>query len=151
VRISFIEIREPADVVDDLLALDVIEQAVDREVAAARVLGFGPEHVVAPDQQVMVVFVARVGPERRGLDDLRSEEHVREPEPPADDPRVAERRLDLVGGRARRDIEVLRFLADEQIANAAADEIGLVAGAGQLADHAIGIRIDRSTVQRRHR
>ena len=152
VRIELgVEVGEAADVVDDLLALDVVEQAVDREVAAPRVLGLGAEHVVAADQEVVVVLVARVGAERRGLDDLRAEEHVGEPEPAADDPRVAERRLDLVRRRARRDVEVLRRAADEQVAHAAADEVRLVAGAGQLADHAIGIGVDRGAVQRRHR
>ena len=41
--------------------------------------------------------------------------------------------------------------ADEQVAHAAADQVRLVAGAGQLADHAIGVGIDRGAVQRRHR
>ena len=136
--------------VDDLLALDVVEQAVDREVAALGVLGLGAEHVVAADQEIVLVLVARVGAERRGLDDLRAEEHVGEAEPPADDPGVAERRLDLVGRGARGDVEVLRRATDEQVANTSTDQVRLVAGAGELADHAIGVGIDRGAVQRRH-
>ena len=145
-----IEIGQPTDVVDDLLALDVVEQPVDREVAAARVLGLGAEHVVAADQQIVIVLVARVGAERRGLDDLGAEEHVGEAKSPPDDPAIAKRRLDLVGRRAGRDIEVLRRFRDEQIANTAADQICLVACSGELADHAIGVRVDRSSVERRH-
>ena len=37
--------------------------------------------------------------------------------------------------------------ADEQVANTAADQVGLVARAGELADHAIGVGVDRSAIQ----
>ena len=40
---------------------------------------------------------------------------------------------------------------DEQVADAATDEVRLVAGAGELADHAIGIGVDRGAVERWHR
>ena len=146
-----LEVGEAVDVIDDLLLLDVVEQAVDREVAAARVLGLGAEHVVAADQEVVIVVLLGVGAEGRGLDDLRAEEHVGEAKPPADDARVAERGLDLVRRGAGGDVEVLRLLADEQVADAAADQVGLVAGPGQLAHHAIGIGIDGGAVERGHR
>src|SRR5262249_44615762 len=107
-------------------------------------------HVVPADQKVVVVVVTRVGAKRGGLDDLRAEEHVSEPEPAPDDARISERRLDLVGRSRRGDVEVLGRSSDEEVANTAADKVGLVAGACELADHAIGIGIDRVSVQRRH-
>ena len=145
-----VEIGEATDVVDDLLALDVIEQAVDREVAAAGVLGLVAEDVVAADQKIVLVLLARVGAEGRGLDDLRAEEHVGEAKPTADDPRVAERRLDLVGRCARRNVPVLGRATDEEIANATADQVRLESSAGQLANHAIRVGIDGGAIERGH-
>jgi hypothetical protein len=106
------EVIEPADVVDDPLGLDVVEQAIDGEVAAPGVLDLGPEDVVAPDEQLVglggLLPVARVGAEGGGLDDLRAEEDVRQAKAPADDPAVAKQLLDFLRSRAGRDIEVLR-------------------------------------------
>ena len=65
--------------------------------------------------------------EGRDLDRLRPEPHVRQAEAPADDPAVLEERLDLVGMRRRADVEVLRAPAEQQVADAAADEIRDVA------------------------
>jgi hypothetical protein len=140
-------------VVDDPLGLDVVEQAVDGEVAPARVVGLGPEHVVAADQQLALaalLLVARVGAEGRGLDDLVAEEHRGQPEPAADDPAVAEQGLHLVGRGAGGDVEVLRLLPEQEIAYAAADQVGLVTALGQLADDAIGIGVDAGAIQRCH-
>ena len=61
--------------------------------------------------------------ERRDLDRLGAELDVGEPEAPADDPAVAEELLDLVGVRRRADVEVLRPPVQQQVADAAADEI----------------------------
>ena len=47
-----LEVGQPADVVDDLVAVEVVEEAVDGEVAAARVLLGGAEDVVAADEQL---------------------------------------------------------------------------------------------------
>src|SRR5262249_42894956 len=74
------EVRQATDVVGDVLGLDVIEETVDREVAPARVLLGGAEDVVAADEELLAFLrldaLARVRPEGRGLDDLRSEEDV---------------------------------------------------------------------------
>ena len=68
------------------------------------------------------------GAERRDLDDLVAEAHVREMEAPADQPAVAEQLLDLVRMRVGRDVEILRVQAEQQVAHGAADQKGLVAG-----------------------
>ena len=61
--------------------------------------------------------------ERRHFDRLRPELHVRQAEPPADDPAVAEQLLDLVRVGGGADVEILRPPLEQQIAHAAADEI----------------------------
>ena len=69
-------------------------------------------------------FLLRHRPtESRDLDRLGPEAHVRQAEPAANDPAVPEQLLDLIGMRRRADVEILRTTAEEQIANAAADQI----------------------------
>jgi hypothetical protein len=51
---------------------------------------------------------------------------VRQPEAPADDPAVTEETLDLVRMRVRPDVEILRPPPKNQVADAAADQIGNV-------------------------
>ena len=112
-----LDVRHAAAPVEDLAAIEIVEERVDREVAAERVFVRLAEDVVAADEEV-VVLVGRFGvsvgvaPERRDLDDLAAaEEHVREAEAAADDAAVAEERAHVVGTRARRDVEVLRAAA----------------------------------------
>ena len=62
--------------------------------------------------------------EGRDLDGLGAELDVRETEPPADDPAVPEEPFDLIGMRIGADVEVFRPAAQQQIADAAAYEIG---------------------------
>ena len=67
---------------------------------------------------------------------------VREPEAPADDPAVPEQPLDLVRVRVGADVEVLRPAAEQQVADAAADEVGDVVAAAE-AGTGPGARRDR--------
>ena len=114
------EIGEPADIVDDRVRGDVVEQAVDREVASERVLFRRAERVVAvehgrphaprpfagaPDAATTTGGwsggataspgstdgSATIAPERRHLNRLRSELHVGQPKPATDNPAVPER------------------------------------------------------------
>ena len=62
------------------------------------------------------------------LDDLAAaEEHVHQPEAPADDARVAEERAHVFGARVGGDVEVFGAAAEQQVAHAPADEVGLEA------------------------
>ena len=95
------------------------------------------------------------GAERRDLDDLVAEAHVREVEAPADQPAVAEQLLDLVGVRIGRDVEILRMQAEQQVAHGAADQKGLKAGVPQPVQHleCVGRNVrarDRMLVARDH-
>ena len=132
------QVLEAADVVDDGEGRDVVEQRVEREVAAERVLLGRAERVVAVDEVIVLAVprlaalrravapALRVGlglrlrlgfrrlllgdlpPERGDLDDLRAELDVRQAEAAADDPAVPEQLLDLVRMRGGADVEVLR-------------------------------------------
>ena len=61
--------------------------------------------------------------ERGDLDGLGAELDVGQPEPPADDPAVPKQLLDLMRVRRRPDVEVLGPAIEQQVADAAADQI----------------------------
>src|SRR5262249_1394475 len=129
-----LEIVKAADVVDNRECRDVVEQRVDREVAAERVLFRRSERVVVMEEvlafggrgmgkgpAVLRDFLAGLDlpAERRHLDHLRPEAHVGQPEPPPDNPAVSEQLLDLIRVRGGADVEVFRTPAKQEIANAA--------------------------------
>ena len=72
---------------------------------------------------------------------------MREPEAPADDAAVAEERAHVLGAGARRDVEVLGLAAEEEVAHAAADEVGLVAAALEAPDDLGGVGVDAVLVE----
>ena len=151
------QILEAADVVDDREGGDVVGERVDREVAAERVFFRRAERVVVMDQllafgrrrigrrhAVLHDFLAGrdLAAERRDLDHLLPELDVREAEAPADDPAVPEELLDLIRMRGRADVEILRTAAEQQVADAAADEIGGVLALPQAVENLQRVRID---------
>src|SRR5262245_53828607 len=72
-------------------------------------------------------FRRDLAPECSDLDGLWAESHMCETETAANDPAVLEQTLDLVGMGGGADIEVLRPAPKQQIAHAAAHQIGNVA------------------------
>jgi hypothetical protein len=137
-----LEIHQAVDVVDDPSPRDVVEEPVDREIPPKRVLLAGAEHVVARHQGV-VPLLGRRRPERGDLDDARAEAHVDETEAAADDAAVAEKPLDLARAGVGGDVEVLGRLSDEQVAHAAAHEVGVEAVALEPSHHLRGVGVDR--------
>jgi len=151
------QVVEAADVIDDREGGDVVEERVDREVAAEGVFLGRAERVVAMDQ-VLAFGRRRVGrrhavgddlfsranlaSERRHLDHLRSELDVREAEAAADDPAVAEELLDLMRVRRRADVEILRAAAEQEIADAAADEVRDVLALAEPVQHLECVSVD---------
>ncbi len=151
------QVVEPADVVDDRERGDVVGERVDREVAAERIFLGRAEGVVVVDQ-LLAFRRGRIGrghtvlhdlfaggdlpPERRDLDHLLSELDVREPEPPADDPAVPEQLLDLIRVCGRSDVEIFRTAAQQQIPDAAADQIGGVLALPQAIENFERVGID---------
>src|SRR5437016_5117641 len=74
--------------------------------------------------------------ERGDLDDLLAEPDVCQSKTTADDPAVAEELFDLIRMRRRADVEVFRPAAQQQIADAAADQIRQARLTPQRADAA---------------
>src|SRR5262249_22952242 len=77
------------------------------------------------------------------LDDLAPrEEDVGEPEPPPDQAAVAEEPPDRLGVGVGPDVEVLGSPGEQQVPDAAADEVCLVSGAGEPVEDLQCIRVD---------
>jgi hypothetical protein len=155
------QVVEAAGVVDDREGRDVVEQRVDREVASEGILFRRAERVVTMDQSVelsisrfhiqrdwfCVVGVRQL--RRRDLaakggdfDRLRAEANVRQAEPPSDDPAVAEESLDLVRVRVGADIEIFGMATEQEVADAAADEVAGEVVLVQPIQHLQGVRVD---------
>src|SRR5208282_2325345 len=116
---------------------EIVEERVDGEVTADRVLVGIAKDVVATDENI----VGRVGrvvvghldhfglgtaAEGRDLDYLASrEENMGKAKPPPDDAAIAKERADVFGAGARRDIEVLWLAPEQQVSDTASDEVGL--------------------------
>ena len=137
------EIVEPADVIDDRKRSDVVEQGIDREVAAEGVFLGRAKRVVAMEKvriaagrfsrlvirrrnAILDDLFARLHlpAKRRDLDHFESELHMREPKPPTDDPAVPKQFLDLIRMGRRADVEILGATAEQQVPDASANEIG---------------------------
>ena len=82
------------------------------------------------DAVVFVDFGVR-GAERRDLDDLVAESHVRQVKAPADQAAVAEDAPNVFRVRVGRDVEILGLQAEQQVAHGAADQERLVTGIAQ--------------------
>src|SRR5690606_39721396 len=74
-------------------------------------------------------LAARLGgsTEGGGFDDFLSEDHVHELEAAADDAGAPEQGADLLRRCIGGDVEILGFESDDEIADGAADDIGVVA------------------------
>jgi hypothetical protein len=143
------EVFEAADVVDDRKVADVVEEAVDGEVPPERVLARRSERVLRPLQQLgsggglVSRRLLRPPAKRRDLDDLAfGEEDVGEPEPPADETRVAKQPANGLRGRVRADVEILGNAAEKQISDAPADQVRLVARSVEPIQDLQRVRID---------
>ena len=144
------DVGHAPDPVDDLAILDVVKQRVDGEVTPRGVFVGVTEDVVVADQEVFALALVGFGraPEGRGLDDLAAgKEHVDQAEASADDPGVAEQRAHVVGTGAGRDVEVLGAAIEQQIADSAADDVGLVAVAKQAPHDLDGVGVQAAIAE----
>ena len=135
-----LEVGPAVHVVDHLAGGRIVEEAVDGEVAPDGVLLGGAEDVVAGDEQVALLAgvlgeVGGVLPEGGHLDHLAAAEvDVGQPEAPADEPAVAEDGPHLARVGVGGEVEVLGLVVEQQVAHAAAHEVGLVAHVAQPVD-----------------
>lgn len=132
------EILEPADVVDNRERRDVVEEGIDGEVAAKRILFRCAKRVVVPHLQFRCRFIGSsfsgcrlvlrarqdMTTKRRDLDGLVAEPNVRKTKAAADDPAVSEQLLDLVRVGIGAHVEVLGPASQEEIPDTAPDEVG---------------------------
>ncbi len=115
------KVRKAAAPVQHLVAIEVVKERVDREIAADRVFMRVAEDVVAPYEQIVERlavllfgrFHHRVTAEGSDLDHFAApEEDVGEAKPAPDDPAVAEEAADVFRPRAGGDVEILRLSAE---------------------------------------
>ena len=165
--------RKPVDVVQDALVARVVEEPVDGEIAAARIVEGGAEVVVFEHEEIRLRFVlcfrrrqlalrysararrrlldvGRRGPKRRDLEHPAAlEKHLDEPEASPDEAAIPKQIPHLFRRGARRDVEVLRNPAKEQVAHATADEIRLVPLGAEARNYPEGIGVELLTGNRR--
>jgi hypothetical protein len=146
---AVLDVRHPADPVENRMPLDVVEEGVNGKIAAIRILICVAKNVVAANEEIVPIPIYLRRPAERGrLDDFAApEQHVHKTESPTDDARVSEEAPHVVGPRASCDVEVLGSSAEEEIPNGAADEVPLEVVANQATDHLLGVRVDATIVQ----
>ncbi|MNQ83814.1 hypothetical protein D3C85_989160 [compost metagenome] len=145
-------------VVEDALGGRVVIQRIDGEVAALGVVFQAAIDVVAQDAAafvarglvaVFLILALRVmGAEGGDFNDLPAELHMGQLEAAADHPGVAEFGADLFRGGVGGHIEVFGAQVQQQVADATAHQVGLVAGLLQALDHHDGVAADLRTSQR---
>ena len=81
-------------------------------------------------------------PERRNLNGLQAELDVRQTKAAADDPAIAEQLLDPVRMGRRSNVEVFRLAVQQQVAHAAANQVGDVIVLVEPIEHLQRVRVD---------
>ncbi len=144
------EVLDAADVVDHGEGRDVVEEAVDREVAPDGVLGGRAEGVVGADQEIRVARLARLDLLR-----LRPRRNVETSTifPPSKRTWASRKRRPMTRQfrKSRRtscgtgvgpDVEVLRGPPRQEVADGAADEVRLVPGPVEAVENLQGVGVD---------
>ncbi len=128
-------------VVNDLFGDRVVEQSIQRKVAACCVFFVGTELVVAKYASMLIGFLlfGRWRPEGRGFDDFRAENDVYQLKAFADDAGAAKQRANLAWGCVGGDVEVFGLKTNDQVAYCATDNEGVVAGLMQYFAHFDGV------------
>ena len=134
-----LEVLAPTDEIDHGVVRRIEEHAVDREIAAPRVLFRRRE---AHFRRVPAVKINAVSPEGRDLELEVIFQNDDDAEMCADRIGTMENFLHLGGARVSCDVEIFWSLTADEIAHAAAGEVGDVAGCAQS--------IDESACGRKH-
>ncbi len=137
------EVVNSAGKIDHVKGLRAVEQRVDGEVAAKRIF-FGRAESVVETNQRIVGIGDRLGlfAEGSDLDVLAAEENVHEAKAPADHARVAEKIAHLLRMGRSGDVEILGPAREHQIAHAAADQVGVVAGPREAIEDLENVGVD---------
>ena len=132
-------------VIEDALAADIEIQRIDGEVATLGIVFQAAIDVVTQDASALVprgqmtvflvVTLGVVGAERGHFDDLAAEVHMRQLEAAANHPGIAELGAHLFRRGAGGDVVVLGLHAEQHVAHATTDQVGLVTGVLQALHH----------------
>ena len=139
-----LDVLDAAHIVQNLLFVRIVVEGVYGEVPAEGVLIQGAIDVVPPDGAVAVgflVFVRRLA-EGGDLDDVAPVAHMGDLEAAAHHARASKQSAHLLRRGAGGHIKVLGLGAKQQVADAAADQQRLKAGALQLGDDVKGVGIN---------
>ena len=129
---------------------DVVEQGVNGKVAAEGVLPWGAE-LVLHEKPVFIgilgeFFRPGMAPEGRDFYNLvAAKPDMGQPEPAPDQETVAKQLLDLLRSRVGANVEILGCPVQQQVPDAAADQVGLVAVAVQPVEHFESVFVDPAT------
>ncbi len=154
---AMLEVVKSADVIDNLEGTDIVEESVDGEVPSAGILLRRTECVVMMLEEgglfggfTVGLVGVRGSPESACLDDLFAEPDVSEAKAATDQKAVSEELPDLVGVSVGSDIEVLGGPAEQQVANAAADEVRDEARLVKPVEHSerVGINVPTGNAMR---
>ena len=126
-----LKVGQPTDIIDDREIGDIVEERVDGEIPSS---GVFLERGEADAMRMARVPIVRFTAKGRHLDQSATLAHVGQAKPPADKATAREHVLDLLRRGGRGHIEVLRRLAQQQVAYAAANDEGLEACILQIAD-----------------
>ncbi len=138
-----LQIRDAADVIDDMERSRIVKQGVNREVAPKGIFFRGPERIVMADHRVAVVdYGFGLAAEGRHLDIVRAEEDVDQPEAPPDQARVTKQITHLLRMGRRGNVEVFGPARQHQVAYPAADQIRGVSRLNQPVQDFENIRMD---------
>ena len=128
--------------------------AVQRGLAVLQRCDFRPSGVQTLLFRIAILTLRRIGinqrllarcrctrgAERCNLDDVAAKKHVRQAKAPANEAAIAEEFPDLLRQGIRRDVEILRLYADEQVADTSAHEKCHETGIPQAIEHSQRIR-----------
>jgi len=153
---TILQILQAANIIDDRPRRRIVEKRVDGEISSERVLFSSAERVVMPELQITPSRVCsgrgggrfvlsagqNISTKRCDLDGLVAESHVGQTEPAPDDPAVSKELLDLIRVRIGADVEVFGTTPQQQIPDAAADEISREVGFPKSIEDLERVRID---------
>ena len=146
-KLARLKVADAADIIDDGKIGDIIKQRVDCKIAPPDIIINIAVNIIADDAAILAVARALVGDMMRGakcgdLDNLGPKADMGQPETAADQTAIPKQLPDLLRPRVGHHIKILGRPAKQNIAHAAAHEIGLVTGIFQPIQHLQGIIAD---------
>ena len=124
------QVLQPANIIDDRKIANIVVEPVDGEVAAKSIFLQRSIDVVRKNPTTVVAFVGITdrATKRGHFENFATEANVGDQKTTPHQATTAEQSANLLGLGIGRDVEILWRHASQQIAHAATDHVGLVAG-----------------------